>query len=188
MRAAGKTQSFGPPTLPPACQPGQSGMGSWVAGCGPSREGQDNVTGGTQEQGQGQAGWLRSFQNNGRKGGRGEAQSDWARGSAGGWRVLVPGSGSGTSAATQPSSEPGSGWRGCELSQSHQPTPFPLATEGDVRKMRQGGTGAGTGARPGQTHLLLPATRNLKSIRWGKECRPDSRYRRRKEDVSSVLF
>lgn len=49
------------------------------------------MTEGTQEQGQGQAGWLRSFQNNGRKGGGGEAQNDWA-GDPGGERAEGPGS------------------------------------------------------------------------------------------------
>lgn len=48
------------------------GWGSLMVRCGPSKEWQDNVTGGT---GTG-AGWLCSFQNNGRKGGWGEAPSD----------------------------------------------------------------------------------------------------------------
>lgn len=81
---------------PPAARPGQSGMGQlrseiqslWgVAGQCDRRD--------RQEQGQGQAGWLCSFQNNGRKGGGGEKLRVTGLGTlAGGRRVLVPGSGS----------------------------------------------------------------------------------------------
>lgn len=81
---------------PPAASPGQSGMGQLsseiqslrgVAGQCDRRD--------RQEQGQGQAGWLCSFPNNGRKGGGGERLRVTGLGTlAGGRRVLVPGSGS----------------------------------------------------------------------------------------------
>lgn len=77
------------------CWPGQPRMGQ------PSSEIQSlrGVAGqcdrrNRQEQGQGQAGWLCSFQNNGRKGCGGRLRVTGLGTLAGGRRVLVPGSGS----------------------------------------------------------------------------------------------